>query len=79
MENLEPQALWAQFEQICRIPHPSGHLDALRTYIIRSAESAGFSADTDEAGNIRVLMPATQGWEHRAAEQQRDLQQVTTL
>ena len=79
MENLEPQALWAQFEQICRIPHPSGHLDALRTYIIRSAESAGFSADTDEAGNIRVLMPATQGWEHRAAEQQRDPQQVTTL
>lgn len=61
METLEPKELWKQFEAICNIPHPSGHLEALRAYILEQVGQAGLVAETDEVGNIRVLVPATDG------------------
>lgn len=59
-------SLLQQFEAICRIPHPSGHLDAIRTYILAQIESKGLKAEVDTIGNILVAVPATQGWEDKA-------------
>lgn len=45
------------FEQICRIPHPSGHEEALRTFIKRWAEAQSFKVRTDAVGNLVVVKP----------------------
>lgn len=54
LANLEPKALWRQFYNITQLPHPSGCLDALRNYIVETAQSRGFETQVDEAGNILV-------------------------
>ena len=54
LANLEPKALWRQFFNITQLPHPSGCLDALRNYIVETAQSKGFETQFDEAGNILV-------------------------
>lgn len=59
MENL-----WKQFEGICSVPHPSGHLDALREHIKNVALSNGLEPECDEEGNVLVRIPATPGKEN---------------
>lgn len=54
VSNLEPKAIWQQFAAISAFPHPSGELDALKSYIINVAESFGLDTLCDEAGNILV-------------------------
>lgn len=55
--------LWKQFEGICSVPHPSGHLDAIREHIIGVAKANGLDPETDETGNVLVRIPATPGKE----------------
>lgn len=52
--ELEPQKLWQQFAAISAIPHPSGHLAALRAYIIDVAQRCGHEVLSDESGNVLV-------------------------
>ena len=61
MENLQPSALWSRFGALCRIPHPSGRLDAVRSYILGVAQEAGLDAESDAAGNVLVRRPASDG------------------
>jgi dipeptidase D len=63
METLEPKALWQQFETICTLPHPSGHLTSIRDYVLTLASARGLDVKTDEVGNILVTVPATPGRE----------------
>lgn len=58
---METNALWTEFKALCQIPHPSGHLDAMRSYILCKVEQAGLKAETDAVGNILVRVPATNG------------------
>ena len=50
--TLQPQLLWKWFDQICAIPHPSHHEDALATFIVNWAKEKQFFAERDEAGNV---------------------------
>ena len=59
MENL-----WKQFAGICAIPHPSGHLDAIREHIKSVAKLNGLMPEVDEIGNVLVRIPATPGKEN---------------
>lgn len=59
MENL-----WKQFEGICGVPHPSGHLEAIREHIKGVALSNGLTPEVDEEGNVLVRIPATPGKEN---------------
>lgn len=52
--DIEPRALWEQFQKISDIPHPSGHLELLHNYIINEAKQRGHEVLTDNAGNILV-------------------------
>ena len=61
--NLEPKALWSQFANICAIPHPSGHEEAIINYIIDFADKNGLKWRKDLTGNIVVAKPATSGKE----------------
>ena len=60
--TLQPQLLWKWFDQICAIPHPSHHEDALATFIVNWAKEKQFFAERDEAGNVLIRKPATAGY-----------------
>ena len=59
MEN----TLWKRFDKLCKVPRPSGYMDAVRRYILEWAEENGFRAFSDEAGSVIVKVPATAGSE----------------
>ena len=63
LEKLEPKALWAHFEKFLAIPHTSGNEAGMAEYMLSFAESGGFEAEKDEAGNVVVKVPATKGKE----------------
>jgi dipeptidase D len=63
METLAPKELWQYFTTLCSLPHPSGHLAAIREYVITQGQAQGYSVKTDAVGNILVLVPATPGCE----------------
>ncbi len=64
-EALKPQAVWRHFNNILSIPHPSGHEAALAQYITEFANSLGLKSEVDEAGNVIVRKPASEGMESR--------------
>ncbi|MDO6705260.1 aminoacyl-histidine dipeptidase [Photobacterium sp. 1_MG-2023] len=65
ISQLSPQVVWQFFDQICAIPHPSKHEEALAQHIIRFAESEGLSVRRDATGNVFIKKPATPGMENR--------------
>ncbi|MDG6895391.1 aminoacyl-histidine dipeptidase [Volucribacter amazonae] len=65
LQALQPQLLWQWFAQICAIPHPSYHEQQLTQFIIEWAKTKDFFVEQDEAGNILIRKPATQGYEKR--------------
>ena len=60
--TLQPQLLWKWFDQICAIPHPSHHEDALATFIVNWAKEKQFFAERDEAGNVLIRNLPQQVW-----------------
>ncbi|MCG9754194.1 aminoacyl-histidine dipeptidase [Shewanella insulae] len=65
LSQLQPQALWQWFEQICAIPHPSKHEQALSQYIQNWAKDKQLSVVEDKVGNLIIKKPATPGMENR--------------
>ncbi len=65
LSSLQPQAIWKHFAEICKIPHPSGHLDKITEYIMQFGKSHGLDTYRDEAGNVIIRKPATPGMENR--------------
>ncbi|THA11453.1 aminoacyl-histidine dipeptidase [Rodentibacter pneumotropicus] len=63
--TLQPQLLWKWFDQICAIPHPSHHEEALANFIVNWAKEKQFFVERDEAGNVLIRKPATAGMENR--------------
>ena len=65
LSQLSPQPLWDIFANICAIPHPSYHEEALAEHIVGWAKEKGFWCERDQAGNILIRKPATPGMENR--------------
>ncbi|MCL1043158.1 aminoacyl-histidine dipeptidase [Shewanella marisflavi] len=65
LSQLQPQALWQWFEQICAIPHPSKHEQALSQHIQNWAKDKQLSVVEDKVGNLIIKKPATPGMENR--------------
>ena len=65
--NLEPKHLWKHFDEIRKIPRPSGHEEKLRKYLLAFAKERGLDARTDGAGNVVIKIPATPGHESAPA------------
>ncbi len=76
---MDTNALWTEFKALCQIPHPSGHLDAMRSFIEYKVKQAGLQPETDAVGNILVRMPATAGWDEKAKQQGRNADDVVVL
>ncbi|MCX6565535.1 MAG: aminoacyl-histidine dipeptidase [Candidatus Aminicenantes bacterium] len=63
LSGLKPQPLWKHFEEICRIPHGSGHEKALADYVLAWAKALKFPAKKDASGNVIISKPASPGKE----------------
>ncbi|WP_294507959.1 beta-Ala-His dipeptidase [uncultured Victivallis sp.] len=61
----EPAPLWRIFENICSIPHPSGHEKALAEALSMFARERGLAVRSDSCGNLRIDRPASPGFEER--------------
>ena len=65
LASLYPQPLWQWFAQICAIPHPSKHEQALSHHIQAWARDKGLELVEDKVGNLIIKKPATPGMENR--------------
>lgn len=65
IRTLEPQKLWNRFADICSIPHPSRHEEAICAYIIDFAKEHKLEHKQDSTGNIIIRKAATKGYESR--------------
>lgn len=63
---LQPIQLWKHFLDICSIPHPSKHEEAICKHIIQFAESNTLQYTQDSVGNIVIYKQATKGCESKA-------------
>lgn len=63
--NLDPKSVWENFYNICQIPHPSEHEEAIRAYFIEFGAKHNLETKVDKTGNILISKPATKGMENR--------------
>ena len=62
--QLPDNAYWKYFLKICSIPHPSGHEEKLREFLITEAEKYNLKHKVDNAGNLAIERPAAPGCEN---------------
>lgn len=63
--DLNPKIVWSIFNDICKIPRPSKKEGKIIEYLLNWAKSNNIEAKKDEAGNILMKKPATEGMENR--------------
>lgn len=63
VSDLAPQPLWKHFDEILKIPRPSGQEEAARQYVLGLAERKGLTVRRDSYGNFVVAKPASPGRE----------------
>jgi dipeptidase D len=66
IHEMEPQAIWRHFAEICKLPRPSQHEEAICRYIINFAQKHKLSYNQDQAGNIIVRKAGSRGKEKAA-------------
>ena len=63
LSGLQPEAVFSFFEEICNIPHPSYHEEALAAYICDFARTRGLFCREDALHNVLIKKPASLGYE----------------
>lgn len=63
LEQLEPQKVYYYFEEICGIPHGSGNLDGISSYLADFAKDRGLFHIRDASNNVIIVKEATAGYE----------------
>ena len=61
---LKPASVFHYFDEICQVPRPSKKEEKIIAYLMDFARKQGLEAKKDEAGNILIKKPATQGKEN---------------
>ena len=65
IENLKPELLWKQFDEIRKIPRCSKHEEKIREYILEFAKQHQLETKTDDAGNVVIIKPASTGMQDK--------------
>lgn len=65
IKNLQPQAIWKNFDLLTQVPRPSGHLEKVQKFLLDWAKEKGVEAYKDNAGNIVMRKAASPGMEDR--------------
>lgn len=63
LENLEPKKVFYYFEEICNIPHGSGNLDGISSYLAQFARDRGLYHVRDASNNVIIVKEASAGFE----------------
>lgn len=61
--NIMTKNLIDEFLPLCDIPHPSGHVDEMRQYLLDWGKSHDIETQLDSSGCIYMDIPATKGYE----------------
>jgi len=65
ISQLEPKGIWANFENICKVPRPSRKEEKIIAYIEEFASDNKLNCKKDKVGNILISKPASPGFENR--------------
>lgn len=65
IKNLQPTAVWKNFDLLTQVPRPSGHLDKVQKFLLDWAKEHNIEASLDGAGNVIMYKPATKGYENK--------------
>lgn len=63
LENLEPKKVFYYFEELCNIPHGSGNLDRISSYLAQFAKDRGLFHVRDASNNVVIIKEASPGYE----------------
>ncbi len=63
LENLQPEKVFYFFEEICAIPHGSGNMEAISSYVVSFAKERELTYVTDPVGNVIIYKSASSGFE----------------
>jgi dipeptidase D len=61
--TLKPAAIWHYFDEITKIPRPSGKEDKITQYLFDFAKKFNLEIRKDQVGNVLIVKPATKGME----------------
>ncbi len=64
ISNLNPQAVFKYFQEICTIPHGSGDMSAIADYCVNFAKSHSLRYLRDDANNVIIFKNASEGYEN---------------
>ncbi len=67
LSELEPKKVFSFFEEITKIPHGSGNVEAISNYLVDFARKRGLAYIQDEIGNVIIIKEATPGYEQEPA------------
>lgn len=67
IEELQPQAVFRYFREICAIPHGSGHVEKISEYCVEFAKKHNLWYRQDELYNVVIKKPASKGYESKPA------------
>lgn len=59
LADLQPQAVFKYFEQICAIPHGSGNVKQISDYLCEFAKERNLWFKQDESYNVIIKKPAS--------------------
>lgn len=65
LSELNPATLWSIFAELCHIPRPSKHEQAVAQWIMDWAKNYPITCEQDDTGNLLLSKPATAGMEDR--------------
>lgn len=63
LDKLEPNSVWKYFEELCQIPHSSGHNEKISSWLVEFAKSHGLKYIQDEALNVIIFKDGSKGLE----------------
>lgn len=66
LSNLEPKPVFHYFEEICKIPHGSKNTRQISDYCVNFAKERGLNYIQDDANNVIIFKPGTEGYENSA-------------
>ncbi len=65
ISDLKPSELWKYFEEITKIPRPSKKEEKIIQYLLNFAKQYNLEAERDEADNVIIRKPASEGKENK--------------
>jgi dipeptidase D len=64
-QDLQPEAIWQYFYEICQVPRPSKQEEQIIAYLLKFAQKHQLEVAQDRTGNVLIKKKASGGYENR--------------